>query len=190
MDWLDRGEFGKMYHMSKVLDWIDRGGDVNVTSFSKQGLTLLMMACIEDHGQLCGELIKRNADVNMKANGKTALMHSAVHGTPDCTRHLLSRKDIDVHIRSDVDDSDFTSMDGMTALEMIEEEITREGMKPRNKAVLDMLRERVHGTVAPQVSVKALLPSPPSPPPHSPSDGSWVDSRPITWEPRKPGRSA
>ena len=67
MDWLDRGEFGKMYHMSKVLDWIDRGGDVNVTSFSKQGLTLLMMACIEDHGQLCGELIKRNADVNMKA---------------------------------------------------------------------------------------------------------------------------
>ena len=56
--------------------------------------------------------------------------------------------------------------------------------------MLDMLRERVHGTVAPQVSVKALLPSPPSPPPHSPSDGSWVDSRPVTWEPRKPGRSA
>ena len=42
--------FTQAYHMAQVTSWLDRGGDINVTSFSKQGCTLLMMACVQnDH---------------------------------------------------------------------------------------------------------------------------------------------
>ena len=167
-------EFAKAYHMEKVTSWLDRGGDINVTSFSKQGHTLLMMSCINGHDKLCAELCRRGADVNLKTNGKvrplrhistrcrgaypytarlscpqTALMLAAVFGRPQCALDIVNAG-ADVHLRSDVDDSEYTEYDGMTALEMIEHEIEVEGMKPNNLRVLQLLRERTAKAPAPK----------------------------------------
>jgi ankyrin repeat protein len=110
---MEQAEFTKAYRMEQVVNYLNRGGDVNVTSFSKQGHTLLMMACVEDHEKLTAELCRRGANVDLKArkrveylnsrptcsraaarfvcqtNGKTALMHAAVMGHPQCAQHLV-----------------------------------------------------------------------------------------------------
>ena len=78
-----------LYNASKIISWLDRGGDINVTSFSKRGLTLLMMACLDDDDKLVRELCSRGADVNLKAGGKTALMHCAVVGSAACGKLVL-----------------------------------------------------------------------------------------------------
>ena len=142
---MHRGEpaydYTKVYQLEKVRSWLDRGGDINATSFSKQGHTLLMMGCIENNAKLVAELCQRGADVNLKAGGKTALMHASVWGQPECAQLLLDAG-ADVRLRADVDDSDYTENDGLTALEMVEREIERNGMRPRHRRVLNMLSDR------------------------------------------------
>ena len=134
-------DFSKAYHMAKVTSWLDRGGDINVTSFSKQGHTLLMMACIQDHPKLVEDLVCRpGLNLDMKANGKTAVMYAAIFGNFRCLAACLdagARADI----ISDVDDSEFTEYDGLSALQMMEAEIAKEGMQPRNRKCLMLLQE-------------------------------------------------
>ena len=130
----------KAYSMTKVISWLDRGGDINVTSFNSRGLTILQMACFEDDAKLVAELCARGADVNLKAGGKTALMHCAVVGSPACGK-LLLEYGADPHMRADVDDTDFTQYDGMTAQEMLEQEIAQFGMRPRHRALLVALQQ-------------------------------------------------
>ena len=68
-------------------------------------------------------------------------MFAATFGTPRCAQHLLDAG-ADVHVRADQDDSDFTENDGLTALEIVENEIARNGMRPRHRALMLMLQER------------------------------------------------
>ena len=133
--------YNKEYHYAKVVSWLDRGGDVDVTSFSKHGHTMLMMACMDDQEKLVAELCRRGANINMKAGGKTALMHCAVFGNAGPGKILL-QYGADVNIRADIDDSDYTENDGMTALEMVEQYISRNGMRPRHRALLLAMREK------------------------------------------------
>lgn len=108
--------------MAKVLSWLDRGGDINCTTVSRLGFTLLIEACVNNHECLVSELVKRGADINMKAKGKTALHYSVLLVHPNCAKPLLdagARTDI----RVDIDDSDFTEADGMSAVEIVEDKL-------------------------------------------------------------------
>jgi hypothetical protein len=46
-----------------------------------------------------------------------------------------------VRIRADIDDSDYTENDGLTALEMTQRDIERNGMRPRHRQLVQMLVE-------------------------------------------------
>ena len=132
--------FTEMYKREQIMSWLDRGGDVNVTSFSKQGHTMLMTACIADHKEIVAELIRRGADLNIKSGGKTSLHHCAALGQSGPARLLLeagARTDL----RVDVDDSEFTENDGLTALEIVENEIAQGGMRPRYRDLLRLLQQ-------------------------------------------------
>lgn len=127
------------YSLETAKNWLDRGGDINVTSFSKQGHTLLMMACLRDQADLVAELLSRpGVNINLKVNGKTALHHAATMGNDQCAQLLLDAG-ADRHIRVDIDDSEFTENDGLTALEIVDNLIAREGMKPRQQRLQRML---------------------------------------------------
>ena len=102
--------------MSQVLSWLDRGGDIDTTKVTRLGHTLLIEACINNHECLVAELVRRGANLDIKAKGKNALHYSVLLAHPNCAKPLLdagARTDI----RIDVDDSDHTECDGMTALE-------------------------------------------------------------------------
>ena len=132
--------FTEMYKKEQITSWLDRGGDVNVTSFSKHGHTMLMMACISDHKEIVAELIRRGADLNLKSGGKTALHHCAGLGHPGPARLLLeagARTDL----RVDIDDSEFTENDGLTALEIVHNEIAEGGLRPRYRDLLRLLEQ-------------------------------------------------
>ena len=137
--------FTQAFKKVQITDWLDRGGDVNVTSFSKHGHTMLMMACIKDHADITAELVRRGADLNMKSGGKTALHHCAALGHPACAR-LLLEAGAKTDIRVDVDDSEFTENDGLTALEIVQNEIAEGGMRPRHRDMLLVLQQ--HGASA------------------------------------------
>ena len=127
------------YTLEQAKNWLDRGGDINVTSFSKQGHTMLMMACLKDQADLVAELLSRKGvNIDMKSAGKTALIHAATMGNARCAQ-LLLEAGADPNIRADVDDSDFTENDGLTALEVVENDIARNGMRPRHRQLLLML---------------------------------------------------
>ena len=112
----------QQYFLSKVLSYLDRGGDINCTSLSPVGHTLLMSACINNHEVLVAELVARGAALDVKAKGKTALHFSCLLAHPNCAKPLLdsgARTDIQV----DEDDTDYTECDGMTALEIVREKL-------------------------------------------------------------------
>ena len=133
--------FSQAYHMSKITSWLDRGGDVNETSFSKQGHTFLMQACVQNHEALVCELIRRGADLDYKGRvGKTALILAATFGNDGCVSQLL-RAGANPLLRVDEDDTEYTENDGMTALEIVEAEIKRDGCRPRTLAITRMLRD-------------------------------------------------
>lgn len=131
--------YAHAYEMAKVVSWMDRGGDPNNTSFSKQGHTLLMTACVQNNPELVEAILKRGAAVDLKSGGKTALHHAVIFGHPKCVQLLLEHG-ADPHLRVDEDDSDFTSNDGLTSLEIIELEIEREGLRPYNRDCLRLLQ--------------------------------------------------
>ena len=139
--------FSQAYHQNKITSWLDRGGDINVTSFSKHGHTMLMTACIQNHEALTEELLRRGAAVDLKAGGKTALMHAATMGNARCVQ-LLLEAGADPLISADVDDSDYTENDGLTPLEMVELDIAHNGMRPRHQQIRHMLMERVDAAMA------------------------------------------
>ena len=130
--------FTAAFQQACVTSWLDRGGDVNVTSFSKQGHTMLMMACVRNQEALVAELVRRGADLNLKSGGKTALHHCAGLGHPGPARILLEAG-ADIKLRVDVDDSEFTENDGKTALEIVQDEIAAGGMRPRHRDLLRLL---------------------------------------------------
>ena len=103
-----------------------------------------MMACIQNHADLTRELCQRGADVNLKAGGKTALMHAAAKENPECVEILLGFG-ADASLRADVDDSEFTEYDGLTPLEMVEADVARNGMRPRSHVLLRLLRGASNG---------------------------------------------
>ena len=140
MDW--RGwehTFTQAYNEAKVTSWLDGGGDIETTGFSKLGHTMLQMAAIENHESLLGELLRRGAKADHKGRGgKTALMHAATFGNRGCVEKLL-RAGADATIRADIDDSDFTENDGLTALEIVEADL-RTHVRPRLADIAHMLR--------------------------------------------------
>uniref|UniRef100_A0A7S2G5L5 Uncharacterized protein n=1 Tax=Haptolina brevifila TaxID=156173 RepID=A0A7S2G5L5_9EUKA len=100
-----------------------------------------MEACINNHQKACAELLRRGADTNIKAGGKTALHHAVIHGYPNLVEMLL-RHGARTDIRVDVDESDFTDHDGCTALQIAEAELgQRGGGKPRFSEIANMLRQ-------------------------------------------------
>ena len=133
--------FNQAYHMAKITSWLDQGGDVDCTSFSKLGHTMLQTACVENHEALVADLLRRGASVDFKGRGgKTALMHACIFGNQGCVQ-LCLRAGANPLVRSDVDDTDFTEYDGMTALEITEAEIQAKGARPRQIEIVRMLRE-------------------------------------------------
>ena len=133
--------YAHAYEMAKVVSWLDRGGDPN-TSFSNQGRgqTLLMTACSANNPELVEAILRRGATVDLKVGGKTALHYACIFGHPKCVQLLLEHG-ADPLLRVDQDDSDFTSNDGLTSLEIIELEIEREGLRPFNRDCLRLLQE-------------------------------------------------
>ena len=133
--------FTQAYHMAKIKSWLNNGGDINTTSFSKLGHTMLQTACVENHEALVTELLQRGASVDFKGRGgKTALIYGTIFANTGCVE-LLLRYGADPTIRTDVDDTDFTEFDGMTALEIVESEIQAKGTRPRFIQLVSMLRE-------------------------------------------------
>ena len=136
----------QLTRMGKVISWIDRGGDINTTSISQYKFTLLIEACIHNHESLVAELVKRGANLDMKAKGKTALHYAVLNVHPNCAKPLLdagARTDI----RVDVDDSDFTEADGMTAMEIVEDKllVAREPISHQLRLLKKMLRQAEAG---------------------------------------------
>ena len=135
-----KGPFEEAYFKAKVVSWLERGGDINETRLWKEGHTLLMIACIQNHEALCAELLQRGAALDMKGKGgKTALMHAAIHGNKGCVDMLL-QAGARANIRADVDDSDFTEFDGLTARECVEEQLRITGKRPRLPEIVHMLQ--------------------------------------------------
>ena len=91
-------------------------------------------------------LVKRGANLDMKAKGKTALHYAVLNVHPNCAKPLLdagARTDI----RVDVDDSDFTEADGMTAMEIVEDKllVAREPISHQLRLLKKMLRQAEAG---------------------------------------------
>ena len=139
--------FTKAYKMDKVICWLNRGGDVNCTSFSTQGHSILMTACVQDHAELTAELLRRGANPDTKTNGKTALHHAVKMGHPKCVK-LLLEAGADPLIRVDVDNSEFTENDGMSALEIIQSDIELEGLRPQNRDCLKLVSQYTEEALA------------------------------------------
>ena len=97
-----------------------------------------MMAAINNHAELVQELVRRGADLDMKAGGKNALHFAATFGHPKCAQALLDGG-ASPGIRVDVDDTEFTENDGLTALEIVEADISRYGQRPRQSELRRML---------------------------------------------------
>lgn len=111
-----------------------------MTLCALETLSCAQTACINNHVDLVAELVRRGASLDTKAGGKTALHFCATFGHPKCAQILLqggARADI----RVDVDNSDFTENDGLTALEIVEADVARHGQRPRQRELLHMLRE-------------------------------------------------
>jgi ankyrin repeat protein len=103
----------QQYELAKVCAFLDRGGDVDCTTVSPLGHTMLVTACINNHECLVAELVRRGGALDVKAKGKTALHYACLLAHPNCAKILLdagARTDI----RVDEDDTDFTEADGMT----------------------------------------------------------------------------
>ena len=132
--------FTEMYKKEQITSWLDRGGNVDVTSFSKHGHTMLMMACISDHKEIVQELIQRGANLDLKSGGKTALHHCAALGNAGPAR-LLIEAGARTDLRVDVDDSEYTENDGLTALEIVQNDIADFGMRPRHRELLLLLQD-------------------------------------------------
>ena len=133
--------FTQALQTTKITSWIDRGGDVNSTAFSRLGHTLLQMAVIDNHDNLVGELLHRGADADSRGRGgKTSLMIAAKFGHAKCVEHLL-RAGARADLRAAEDDTDFTEHDGLTALEIVAAETSTKGVKPRFSDITRMLSE-------------------------------------------------
>ena len=114
------------------------------------GLTALMAAALGSHSRVVAALQELGADPDARnMQRETALMMAVVWGSPQCAKIVLEAG-ADVHIRADVDDTDFTSYDGMTALEIAYAEIEKYGMRPRQRQVMLMIEERVRQTGGPR----------------------------------------
>lgn len=132
--------FEQAYRQTKVFDWLNNGGNINDPRATKSNHTLLMMACIENHEQIVAELLKRKPDIDGKGTGgKNALHLAAIHCNKGCIE-LLLKAGARADIRTVVDDTDYTSYDGMTALEIIEAQLAN-GKRPRLPEMARMLRE-------------------------------------------------
>jgi ankyrin repeat protein len=111
------------YQMAKILSWIDRGGSVNDTGMDKQrGHSFLMSATINNNESLVAELLKRGANTDLYAQGKTALHFAAILGHSNCSALMLQRG-ARTDLRVAVDDSDHTECDGMTVREIVEQKL-------------------------------------------------------------------
>ena len=131
------------YQMVKILSWLDRGGNIDETRMDKErGHTFLIQAVCMNNEDLVAELLKRGASVDIKAMGKTALHFAAVHGHSSCAR-LLLQYGASPSVRVDVDDTDYTECDGMTALEIVESKITfaRDPLRERLAEIQRMLTQ-------------------------------------------------
>ena len=125
--------------MAKVLSWLNRGGDIDDGRMDKvRGHTFLMQATVSNNEDLAAELLRRGASVDIKAQGKTALHLAAVLGHSSIARMLLEYG-ASPSLRVDVDDTDYTECDGMTALEIAIEkaQFARDPLKER---LLEMQR--------------------------------------------------
>jgi len=110
------------YALAKTKDWLDAGGDINCTTVTAMGHTLLIKACIDNHEVLVAELVKRGAKLDIKAKGKSALHFCCLLTHPSCAKPLLDAG-ARLDIRVDEDDTEFTECDGMTAMEIVEEKL-------------------------------------------------------------------
>lgn len=134
------------YQQAKVLSWIDSCNDrkkaADDTRLDPSGHTFLIRACIENHESLVAELLKRGASLDLKAKGKTALHYACVFAQVNCAK-LLLHAGADTRIRVDVDDSEYTECDGMTALEIVEQKLpgTRDPCGARLRELRALLRQ-------------------------------------------------
>ena len=126
-----------------VAAWLDAGGDVNAARDSPGGdvqrVTCLIVASMQGHEKMVDLLISRGARLDhQSSDGATPLLCAAEHGRGNIVKKLLEAG-ANPNIRADVDDSDFTENDGLTALEVVENDIARNGMRPRHRQLLLML---------------------------------------------------
>ena len=131
------------YTKAKVISWLNRNpNSVDDARMDKvRGHTFLIAAVNSNNEELVAELLARGASVDIKAQGKAALHFAAVHGHSNCAR-LLLQYGASTSLRVDVDDTDYTECDGMTALEIVESKITfaRDPMRERLAEMQQMLQ--------------------------------------------------
>ena len=136
------------YTLSKIVSWLDRGGNINETRMDKErGQSFLIQAAVNNHESLVAELLRRGADVNLYARGKNALHFAAVLGHSNVTA-LLLRAGADWNLRVAEDNSDYTECDGMTALQIVEHKLVT-ARDPLRERYLDMRDQVIRGTTAP-----------------------------------------
>ena len=131
-----------LYAQRKIVDWLDRGGNINTTAMDKErGHSFLIAATINNNESLVAELLRRGAEVDLKAQGKAALHFAAVLGHASIAEYLI-QYGASTSLRVDVDDTDYTECDGMTALEIVEEKavFARDPVKERLVEMGEMLR--------------------------------------------------
>ncbi len=80
-------------NFSKVTEYLEKGGDVNVTD--SEGYTALIWAASEGHSELVRYLIEKNADVNIENMfGGTALYWAAINEHTIVAQQLLRTGEI------------------------------------------------------------------------------------------------